>query len=173
MLFRSSWSIPGKWRVRLEADPGCSTASRGVSVGSRLLPPARGRDTLGGMTPVLYPLSSSTVPRAGVIEVPCYVVRSFNGRTALLSPEDRWVAFDFASLTERDFELATGERGEEWTIQALIAVDVDWLVGVMEAASRNQRTLGVELDDVWYYVSPINLEPAVVAERYVVVGLYR
>ena len=43
----------------------------------------------------------------------------------------------------------------------------------MEAASRNQRTLGVELDDVWYYVSPINLEPAVVAERYVVVGLYR
>lgn len=125
------------------------------------------------MTPVLYPLSSSTVPRAGVIEVPCYVVRSFNGRTALLSPEGRWVAFDFASLTERDYELATGERGEEWTIQALIAVDVDWLVEVMEAASRNQRTLGVELDDVWYYVSPINLEPAVVTERYVVVGLYR
>ncbi len=125
------------------------------------------------MTPVLYPLSSSTVPHAGVIDVPCYQVKAFNGRTALLEPEGAPVQFDFASLTERDFDLVTGERGEEWTIQALIAVDVDWLVEVMQVTEQNQKTLGVEIDDVWYYVSPVNLEPTVVAGRYVVVGLYR
>lgn len=125
------------------------------------------------MTPVLYALSSSTVPRAGVIDVTCYQVRSFNGRTALLYPTGTSVAFDFASLTDRDFELVTAERGEGWAIQALIAVEMSWLVEAMEATSQSQKTLGVELDDVWYYVSPVNLEPTVVDGRHVVVGLYR
>lgn len=125
------------------------------------------------MTPVIYPLSSSTVPRAGVVDVPCYQVQSFNGRTALLSSEGTWVDFDFTTLTEHDFELATGERGEAWTIQGLIAVDMDWLIDVMEATTRHQKTLGAEIDAVWYYLSPMNMQPTVVAGRYVVVGLYR
>lgn len=125
------------------------------------------------MTPGIYPLSSSTVPRAGVVDVPCFLVQAFNGRTALLSPEGRWVEFDFATLTERDFELVTGERGEEWTIQGLIAVDVNWLVEVMETTNRNQKTLGAEIDGVWYYISPINMQPTVIVEQDVVIGLYR
>jgi len=125
------------------------------------------------MTPVIYPLASMTIPRAGVIDVPCYSAQSFNGRTALLQPEGPTVAFDFASMTERDFELATAQRGEEWTIQGLIAVNVDWLIGVMEATTMSQKTLGAEIEDVWYYVSPINTVPTTVGGDYVVLGLYR
>ncbi|MFC4426119.1 MULTISPECIES: hypothetical protein [Bacteria] len=127
------------------------------------------------MSPVIYPLSSSTIPRAGVIEVPCYRAQSFNGKTAMLCPEGVVVPFDFSSMTDRDFELATSERGEEWTIQGLIAVDVDWLIGVMEVTANGpvQKTLGAEIAEVWYYISPMNTAPTVVGERYVVLGLYR
>ncbi len=107
------------------------------------------------------------------MNVPCYAAQSFNGRTALLQSEGVTVPFDFATMSERDFELARSERAELWTIQGLIAVDVDWLIGVMEATATNQKTLGAEIEDVWYYISPINTVPTVVAGRYVVLGLYR
>jgi hypothetical protein len=125
------------------------------------------------MTPVISPLSSTTMPRAGVIDVPGYAAQSFNGKTALLQPEGLTVPFDFASLSDKDFELARSERAELWTIQGLIAVDVDWLIEVMEATSASQKTLGAEIEDVWYYISPINTVPTVVAGHYVVLGLYR
>jgi len=125
------------------------------------------------MTSVPHAVSRLAVPREGIVTVPCYQARAFNGRTALLAPMGTRVPFDFASLTERDFALLTGERGEAWTVQALIAVDVDWLVEVLQEADRRDRTLGVEIADVWYYVSPVHLEPTVVDGRYVVVGLYR
>ncbi|GGO32820.1 hypothetical protein GCM10008949_31020 [Deinococcus humi] len=105
--------------------------------------------------------------------MPCYAAQSFNGKTALLHAEGRTVPFDFASLSDKDFDLARSERAEEWTIQGLIAVDVDWLIGVMEATSTSQKTLGAEIEAVWYYISPINTVPTVVAGRYVVLGLYR
>lgn len=127
------------------------------------------------MYPVFYRISSTTVPKAGVIDVPCYEAQSFNGKTAVLQPKGTVVNFDFASLTEQDFALATGERGQEWTIQAIIAVDADWLVGVMDATSSGPvpRTLGAEVDDVWYFMAPMNTVPSTVGENYVVVGLYR
>lgn len=125
------------------------------------------------MTPVIYALSSTTVPQAGVIDVPCYREDAFNGRTARLAYEEKWVPFDFATLTERDYELATAERGEEWTIQGVVAVDMDWLVGVMDTTAAAGKTLGVQIDEVWYYVSPMNMEPTVVGDGYVVIGLYR
>ena len=125
------------------------------------------------MTPVISPISSTTIPRAGVIDVPCYAATSFNGKTALLLSEGRTVPFDFATLSEKDFDLARSERAEMWSIQGLIAVDVDWLIGVMEATSTSQKTLGAEIEDVWYYISPINTVPTVVAGHYVVLGLYR
>ena len=125
------------------------------------------------MTPAIYPLSSTTIPRSGVIEVPCYREQSFTGRTAVMSPEEKVVEFDFETMTKRDFELATTERLEEFTLRGLIAVDVDWLVKVMEVTAANEKTLGAEIEEVWNYMSPINMEPSVVAGRYVVVGLYR
>ncbi|AIZ45344.1 hypothetical protein QR90_09925 [Deinococcus radiopugnans] len=121
----------------------------------------------------MSPISSTTIPRAGVIDVPCYAAQSFNGKTALLQSEGRTVPFDFATLSERDFDRARSERVEMWTIQGLIAVDVDWLIGVMEATTMSQKTLGTEIEDIWYYISPINTVPTVVAGRYVVLGLYR
>lgn len=125
------------------------------------------------MTLVISPISSTTIPRAGVIAVPCYAAGAFNGKTALLQPEGQTVPFDFATLSEKDFDLARSERAELWSIQGLIAVDVDWLIGVMEATTTSQKTLGAEIEDVWYYISPINTVPTIVAERYVVLGLYR
>ncbi|THF88424.1 hypothetical protein E7T09_04245 [Deinococcus sp. KSM4-11] len=125
------------------------------------------------MTPVIYPVSSTTLPRAGVIEVPCYRAQSFNGRTAVMASEDKVVEFDFETMTEQDMELATAERLGEYTIQGLIAVDVDWLIQVMEATAANGKTLGAELEEVWHYLSPMNMAPSVVAGQYVVVGLYR
>lgn len=138
-----------------------------------MTPLVRAGGTLGSMTAVIFMLSRSAVPRSGAVEVPCYVARSFDGRTAQLWSEERWVEFDFASLTDRDAELIAAERGGEWTIQGLIAVDVDWLIGVMEVATSRGKTLGVEIDAVWYYVSPANLEPVVLEGRFVVVGLFR
>ena len=73
----------------------------------------------------------------------------------------------------RDHDLATAERGEEWTIQGVVAVSMDWLVGVMDSTAAAGKTLGVEIDEVWYYVSPLNMEPTVVGDGYVVIGLYR
>ncbi|GGK19248.1 hypothetical protein GCM10008955_10860 [Deinococcus malanensis] len=127
------------------------------------------------MTPYIYPLSSSTVPKGGVIDVPCYEAQSFNGKTALLHATGALIPFDFATLTERDFDLVTGERGDEWTIQGVIAVDADWLVGVMEVTTSAPvpKTLGAEIDEVWYYITPMNTVPTVVAGQYVVLGLYR
>lgn len=127
------------------------------------------------MYPVIYPLSSTTLPKGGVIDVPCYTTQSFNGKTALLRPKGSVVPFDFSTMTERDYDLATGERGEEWTIQGAIAVDADWLVGAMEATSSGPapKTLGAEIDEVWYYITPLNTVPTVVAGHYVVLGLYR
>ncbi|PJI52011.1 hypothetical protein CTI14_49860, partial [Methylobacterium radiotolerans] len=93
-------------------------------------------------------VSSTTVPQAGVIDVPCYREDAFNGRTARLAYEEKWVPFDFATLTERDHDLATAERGEEWTIQGVVAVSMDWLVGMMDTTAAAGKTLGVEIDEV-------------------------
>ena len=127
--------------------------------------------TLGGM----YPLVAAGIPASGVVEVPCYAAASFNGRTAVLRPEVRRVPLDFASLSERDVELMVSVRAEEWVLRGLVAVDVDWLVGVLEVVSSGPqpRPLGVEVDDVWFFVAPLHSVPTVVGGRYVAVGLYR
>ncbi|MDV6376229.1 hypothetical protein [Deinococcus arenicola] len=125
------------------------------------------------MTPLIYPTSSTTLPRAGMIDVPCYAAQSFNGKTALLQAEGPTVPFDFATLSNKDVDLARSERAEMWSIQGLIVVDVDWLIGVMEVTATSQKMLGAEIEEVWYYISPINTVPTVVAGHYVVIGLYR
>ncbi|GAA5435832.1 hypothetical protein Daqu01_00945 [Deinococcus aquaticus] len=93
----------------------------------------------------------------------------------MLRPEVRRVPLDFASLSERDVELMVSVRAEEWVLRGLVAVDVDWLVGVLEVVSSGPqpRPLGVEVDDVWFFVAPLHSVPTVVGGRYVAVGLYR
>ncbi|WP_189065805.1 hypothetical protein [Deinococcus seoulensis] len=123
----------------------------------------------------MYFLSAESIPSSGVIEVPRYGAASSRGRTAVLCPEGGWVLLDVASLSGRDLELMLSVRAQEWVLRGLVAVDVDWLVGALETVSSGPepRPLGVEVQDTWYFMSPLHTVPTVVDERFVVAGLYR
>ncbi len=119
-----------------------------------LSPPRR---TLDGMTPPVYPITSKTFPRTGVLEIPFCSVTAYDGNTAVLQPEGVTVPFDVSTLTQDEYERAFQERGRDVQVQGLVALDTHWMLGLKDVTFRPpyRKPLGVRVEGTWYYAWPL------------------
>ena len=109
------------------------------------------------MTPSVYPITSKTFPRAGILEIPCMSAVSYDGNTALLHPMGVTVPFDVSALTQDEFEGAVREQGRDVQLRGLAALETQWLLGLPDVTFRPpyRKPLGVRVDGIWYYAWPL------------------
>lgn len=109
------------------------------------------------MTTPVYPITSKTFPRAGILEIPCLSAASYDGNTAVLQPTGMTVPFDFSDLTPDEFESAVHEQGRDVQLRGLAALDTRWMLGLPDVTFRPpyRRPLGVRVDGIWYYAWPL------------------
>ncbi|WP_019010005.1 hypothetical protein [Deinococcus aquatilis] len=126
------------------------------------------------MTPLVYPITPETFPRAGLIHVPCFSTASYDGKTAVLQPKGIAVLFDFSELTPEGFQKATYRQGRDVEIRGLAAMETRWLQEVPEVTWRPpyRKPLGARLGGSWYYVTPLCPDIMLETGLHTVVGLF-
>jgi hypothetical protein len=125
------------------------------------------------MTPSVYPITSKTFPRVGILKVPCLRAVSYDGNTALLQPRGMTVPFDVSSLTQDEFERAVHEQGRDVQLRGLAALETRWMLGLPEVTFRPpyRKPLGVRVDGSWYYAWPLHWDGTPGMGEYTVVSL--
>lgn len=125
------------------------------------------------MTPPVYPITSKTFPRTGILEIPCLSAVAYDGHTALLQPEEMTVPYDVSGLTPNEFEGAVREQGRDVQLRGLAALDTRWMLGLPDVTFRPpyRKPLGVRIEGVWYYAWPLRWDGTSGAGAHTVVGL--
>ncbi len=125
------------------------------------------------MTPSVYPITSQTFPRAGILEIPCLRAVSYDGNTALLQPMGMTAPFDVSALTQDEFEGAVREQGRDLQLRGLAALETRWLLELPDVTFRSpyRKPLGVRVDGIWYYAWPLRWDGTPDVGPYTVVSL--
>ncbi|UQN04830.1 hypothetical protein [Deinococcus sp. QL22] len=123
---------------------------------------------------LVYPITSETFPRTGLIDVPCLSTASYDGHTAVLQPKGISVPLDFSALTPEEFQKATDKPGRDVQLQGLAALETRWLQEVPEVTWHPpyQKPLGARVEGRWYYVTPLCPDIMLESREHTVVGLF-
>ena len=110
------------------------------------------------MVQIMLPTSPTTLPKTGILSVPCYDPQQSNTIPISLIPNGRSITFDFSKVASEDYELATVHRGHDQKLQGLIAIDSSWLFSAMQAVSTGPVliSLKVVVNNTAYFISPLN-----------------